>query len=722
MGPLRLSGAGRPARGPLLASLILLAGVVVFCAATRWGRMYPKMVVSSWRVWSHGHRLAAADRRLRFYDETYPILLQLKDSIPPQSVVILPPRGFVKAQVATRRPPGEDLVPLLGCASSAYGVIYPRIPVPFDDDSPWKKDATHLLAWDWWGLDLIDATIPRTEENRVRLFEAPGDAGVAPPPLPRIWRLPADDHSGPDRWITPGLLLGLLVLWALGDGTYRLLGRVRLRPPAPASAEGLAWRMLLAPAIVPWIVVLYDLAGVPFTRVSMVVAAAALLAAGLAVTPPARWAARRRSGSVARAAPSRPVENPDAAVSVDRSSESALPAPAAAVRASGSGSILGSPAALVLGLAAGSIVLLGLVQLAILPERNYDALVGYDLVGKILAAEGRLRSSIFDRIVYNPQAVYPPFTSANNGYGYLFHEAVPHLWVSWLVGAFLLAFALWVRRRTGSGTLAALAAFLVLLPQALLTQGTTEARPDLPSMVYTVFAALAIIDLRGRRGGYGPPAMLLLVAATARTENVVFGVALAIACLLVRPVPPARGRAAWMVAAPLAFFLFWNLFFVKSLIGYDPAAHFRPLDFAPERIAEIVGRAFSIIAWPQVFGEFIVVVVAAPVGWLGWRFARRRGPSFVSAATRRARGAADPAEDLPGMLLLLAGLMFVCYLPFFYTWDPELNPLWSMRDTFKRGFFRFIPLLLVALLALPPVAEWLHRCDGRASADTPRPQ
>jgi hypothetical protein len=76
-------------------------------------------------------------------------------------------------------------------------------------------------------------------------------------------------------------------------------------------------------------------------------------------------------------------------------------------------------------------------------------------------------------------------------------------------------------------------------------------------------------------------------------------------------------------------------------------------------------------------------------------------------------------EDLSGTLLLLAGLMFVCYLPFFYAWDPELNPLWSMRDTYKRGFFRFVPLLLVGLLALPPIAGWLRRCDGGAAPAAP---
>jgi hypothetical protein len=691
--------------------------------------MYPKFVANTWRVWSNGHALNAAARRLLFYDETYPILLFLRKNTPPGAVVILPPRAFVKSQVASRRAPGEDLVPLLGTSSSAYGVLYPRIPVMFDDASPWKEKATHLLVWDWWGLDLVDSSIPRTEANRLRLFEAPSGTGAAPAPLPRIRQQTADDCTGPDRWITPALFLGLLILAAFGDGMYRLLGRMRLRPRTAGSVEWIAWRMLLALAIVPWLAVSYDLAGIPFTRGSMTAAAVAVLVAGFAAQRPGF----RRGRSVLVEAPR---GGPAAAAAVVGAAAVVVGAPAADPATRRTPDPIGlfrSPAALVLIVATGTIVLGSLVQVAILPERNYDAIVGYDLVGKILAAEGKLRSSIFDRIVYNAQSVYAPFTSTNNGFGYLFFEAVPRLWVPWLLVGFLLAFGSWVRRRTGSATLAALATFLVLLPQALLTQGATEARPDLPSMVYTAFAALVVIDLFRGRGGYGAPTVLILVATTARTENILFGVALAAACFLVRPSPPGRWRVVGMVLVPTAFFLFWNLAFVKGLIGYDPAAHFRRLDFAPDRVIEIVRRAFAIMAWPQAFGEFIVVVVAGPLAWSAWRLARRRargdedrpgaleGPGTAAGATQDPAGEepvsagttpAAPTDDVSGKLLLLAGLMFVFYLAFFYAWDPELNPLWTMIDTFKRGFFRFVPLLLVALLALPPLAGWLRRCDG----------
>ena len=65
-----------------------------------------------------------------------------------------------------------------------------------------------------------------------------------------------------------------------------------------------------------------------------------------------------------------------------------------------------------------------------------------------------------------------------------------------------------------------------------------------------------------------------------------------------------------------------------------------------------------------------------------------------------------------GPLVVLA-VCFAFYMPFFYQWDPKLNPLWTMDHTFKRGFFRFVPGWVAALLVAPPALSVLRRCDGR---------
>ena len=61
-------------------------------------------------------------------------------------------------------------------------------------------------------------------------------------------------------------------------------------------------------------------------------------------------------------------------------------------------------------------------------------------------------------------------------------------------------------------------------------------------------------------------------------------------------------------------------------------------------------------------------------------------------------------------------MSFLFYMPFFYLWNERLNPIWTMHFTFKRGFFRFIPGLLAAFVALPPVLALLRRCEEESPA------
>ena len=199
-------------------------------------------------------------------------------------------------------------------------------------------------------------------------------------------------------------------------------------------------------------------------------------------------------------------------------------------------SLLTSPAALLLALAAGSLILFSLIHTSLIPIRAYDALVGYDLVGKIMAFEGKLRSTVFTRVAFNAQCVYGPFTSTNCGYWYLFHPPISRLWIPLIYGGFLLVYWSRIRSWTGSPTAASLASFLVLLPSSFAFQ-LTEAQTDTPCLVFTALALLALVDLLKGTGGLLPLSVFLLISDTARTENLLFGLACS-AVLLPAPSDP----------------------------------------------------------------------------------------------------------------------------------------------------------------------------------------
>jgi hypothetical protein len=157
--------------GSRLWSGALVLALVLFCAATRWGRTYPRLVHRTGVVLSTGLGLTAEERRVAVYDETYPVLLYIRDNTPPDAVVCLPPRRTILDRT-------EMEAPILASASSAYNVLHPRVPVHWGDPSPLKDRMDYLLVWEHWGLDMVDPDAPRDEESRVRLYPLPPGTGA----------------------------------------------------------------------------------------------------------------------------------------------------------------------------------------------------------------------------------------------------------------------------------------------------------------------------------------------------------------------------------------------------------------------------------------------------------------------------------------------------------------------------------------------------------------
>lgn len=474
-----------------------------------------------------------------------------------------------------------------------------------------------------------------------------------------------------------GALVGLLLLALLGDAAFRFLRRARWIAP-DSSIEALGLRALLALAAIPWIFVALDLTGIKITRLSLAVIAVALELAAVAMTwgKPAPSGARRTSGAGLEPREQAPQDAASAWNELRR-----------------------SPAALVLAIVALTLPIMSLIHVTIFPVRVYDSLVGYDAVGKILALEGHYRSTLFTKLVFNAQCVYAPFTASNQGFWYLYWPAAPQLWVA--ITALGFALCMWSRARrwTGSATAAGLAVFLAFTPPELafhLSVGQT----DLPSMVFVALAVFALAEALHSRGSLAPAALFALLATTVRSENALFALAMA-ACVLVAR--KSQWRQAIMIALPAAaFFVFWNLLFVRGLIGYDPGRHFRStLEFDLGRLGEVLSQAANIIAERGSFGELIWMIALLPVLWVLAALGRRRG-WFA--------GLPDTSVARTGLLVL--AVCFVFYLPFFYQWDPKLNPLWTMQHTLKRGYFRFVPGIVLAFVSAPPILALLRRCDG----------
>jgi len=159
-------GGGSRVVGPWFASLVLLLVLIAFCAFTRWGGTYARFASGSWGAWRMSRGMSAEARRLALYDDTYPLLLYLRDYLPEDAKVLLPPIDYIRGFY------GRE-IPLFASATSTYSFIYPRVPVHHGRPSPFMKQITHLLVWEHWGLDYIAPGEPRTQENRIMLHDWP---------------------------------------------------------------------------------------------------------------------------------------------------------------------------------------------------------------------------------------------------------------------------------------------------------------------------------------------------------------------------------------------------------------------------------------------------------------------------------------------------------------------------------------------------------------------
>lgn len=511
---------------------------------------------------------------------------------------------------------------------------------------------------------------------------------------------------------------GLILLLLLGDGVARLFHRVGLiRFSGIAETAGM--RILLGLAMIPFLCLAMDLTSVPITRVSLSVVMLAVFGAGLLVWR--RGLARKGSresaptdgdataeGAASPAPTAAPLANDSRRSSSIGKSGSPKVFHASSTASKGEKQLLRSPAALVLIFALVTIVVACAVQTNLYPSRSYDALVGWDVVGKVMAYEGKLRSSVFTNIQFNAQCAYAPFCATNQGYWYLFFPLAYQFWVPLITAGFCLVMWSRVRRWTGSPTAAGLGTFLVFLPPTL-TYHLTVGQTDLPAMVYATLAIFSAAELLRGHGRVASVAFYALIGTVVRSEGVLFAFALSVVGLTFA----RKGRWGWIwiTVVSVAFFAFWNLFVMRFLVGYDPGQYFRrTIDFDPARMAEVIQRAATILATPEFYGEFSALLLVVPVVWIVGVWGTRRG-WFPE----------DESSRLTTLLILIVAVSFVCYLPFFYQWDPDLNPLWTMEHTFKRGVFRFIPSLIVVVIASPPILSLLRRCEPPREGWSARP-
>lgn len=154
----------------LLRLGVSVAVLAAFLFGTYWGEVLRDISWRSWIAFKTGRQFSIEKRMELLLDSTYPVLLEINRRTPPDAVILFPPKELFRKEV--------DFIPVAGMASSAYSFIYPRVPVHYGDNAPYRDRVTHVLNYEHWALKMFWPDVERTESNRYGVVRWPGGVEI----------------------------------------------------------------------------------------------------------------------------------------------------------------------------------------------------------------------------------------------------------------------------------------------------------------------------------------------------------------------------------------------------------------------------------------------------------------------------------------------------------------------------------------------------------------
>jgi len=219
---------------------------------------------------------------------------------------------------------------------------------------------------------------------------------------------------------------------------------------------------------------------------------------------------------------------------------------------------------------AGGIVLVALLLIIVwrclyLPNAVYDSLAGFDLLGKVIAAEQKFRVSLFDYSGIARRGTYPPFTALTLAWGY---QCGLTSSLAMLIAP-LLGFLVWsfgfARRYLGGTSALGLLVLAMVTPDfyAWCHQPATQ----FPMMAFCaplllyIFAALR----ERRKRELLPAAVAALFLAWCRPDALVLVAGSSVALLLFARRSRLGTRAVLFPIPAIVLFVLWHIYSTQSL-------------------------------------------------------------------------------------------------------------------------------------------------------------
>ncbi len=322
------------------------------------------------------------------------------------------------------------------------------------------------------------------------------------------------------------------------------------------------------------------------------------------------------------------------------------------------------------------------------PTAAYDSIAGYDLMGKVIATEGKLFVSLFKTGSSGGRAIYPPLVEGSFAYAYLYGMDSSKIITSLTYLSLLLAFYGLLRKYANS--LNAIFFTLLLIATPEMYSHSSMSLTNIPSAAYAAIGLLYLFIWfeKKQRYYFYVASLLLALNVWTRNDGIVFNMAGFLLMVYYAIKNKSWKEIAIYSAISLAPFIGWTIY-LKYKIGIVQDRFVTHLFWDSDRLLRelrwIKSITFYLMFYGLVFYIFIFTIA------LNFRNVHR--DKFA--------------------LLTLILISFILYAGIYYQLDEvKQDPLDIMMSySFKRGLFYFIPLVLFYSATCKPVQLFFEKIE-----------
>ena len=335
-----------------------------------------------------------------------------------------------------------------------------------------------------------------------------------------------------------------------------------------------------------------------------------------------------------------------------------------------------------------------------------DSILGMDLVAKFAVREGQICSSLFTAPMLaadtQNQMYYAPFTMLMQIVYRLLGWDFGQVWLPLLANAFFLW--LYAKLNDYLHPLLSGLSVLILVTTPEFYGYTYLLQTDLINAAFFAIGAICLTEgvLQGGRAHWIDAGLFWGGAVWIRSETIIFCGGITGAVFLIQALRKKQFlllEGAFALSPAVLFFLIWHGLYFGAVFPDPPENQIRLelTDFGALAgiFAEMNRYIFDLRFWEAIVPLFFILVIGSG----GWELYRRFGQKDENQAW----------GDWGWPLLMLA-MLYVAFGFIVYHF-----PAANVPYTFRRGFFKFLPLFLYCWAltgGLRQLSAWLWKLEG----------